>query len=69
MIGGIFTSFLLELIVYPPLYEIWLGRRAWGREFEFASEMANRESTPASVTRAEAVTIGRGTNGGLATGP
>jgi Cu(I)/Ag(I) efflux system membrane protein CusA/SilA len=26
MVGGIFTSFLLELIVYPPLYEIWLGR-------------------------------------------
>jgi len=23
MIGGIFTSFLLELMVYPPIYEIW----------------------------------------------
>ena len=23
MIGGIFTSFLLELIVYPAIYEIW----------------------------------------------
>jgi Cu(I)/Ag(I) efflux system membrane protein CusA/SilA len=23
MIGGILTSFLLELIVYPPVYEIW----------------------------------------------
>jgi Cu(I)/Ag(I) efflux system membrane protein CusA/SilA len=23
MIGGIFTSFLLELLVYPPIYEIW----------------------------------------------
>jgi Cu(I)/Ag(I) efflux system membrane protein CusA/SilA len=23
MIGGIFTSFLLELIVYPAVYEIW----------------------------------------------
>jgi Cu(I)/Ag(I) efflux system membrane protein CusA/SilA len=23
MIGGIFTSFLLELIVYPPIYQIW----------------------------------------------
>jgi Cu(I)/Ag(I) efflux system membrane protein CusA/SilA len=23
MIGGIFTSFLLELLVYPGLYEIW----------------------------------------------
>jgi copper/silver efflux system protein len=23
MIGGLFTSFLLELLVYPPIYEIW----------------------------------------------
>ena len=23
MVGGIFTSFLLELIVYPAIYEIW----------------------------------------------
>ncbi len=49
MIGGIFTSFLLELIVHPPLYEIWLGRRAAGREFEFASEIETREPIPASV--------------------
>jgi Cu(I)/Ag(I) efflux system membrane protein CusA/SilA len=26
MIGGIITSFLLELIVYPPIYEMWKGR-------------------------------------------
>jgi len=23
MIGGIFTSFLLELVVYPAVYQIW----------------------------------------------
>jgi hypothetical protein len=23
MIGGLFTSFLLELLVYPPVYQIW----------------------------------------------
>jgi Cu(I)/Ag(I) efflux system membrane protein CusA/SilA len=23
MIGGIFTSFLLELVVYPAIYEVW----------------------------------------------
>jgi copper/silver efflux system protein len=23
MVGGIFTSFLLELLVYPAIYEIW----------------------------------------------
>jgi copper/silver efflux system protein len=27
MIGGIFTSFLLELIVYPGIFELWKGRR------------------------------------------
>ena len=26
MIGGIFTSFLLELLVYPAVYEIWKWR-------------------------------------------
>jgi len=25
MIGGILTSFLMELIVYPPIYQIWRG--------------------------------------------
>jgi Cu(I)/Ag(I) efflux system membrane protein CusA/SilA len=25
MVGGIFTSFLLELLVYPAVYEIWKG--------------------------------------------
>jgi copper/silver efflux system protein len=23
MIGGILTSFLMELVVYPPLYQFW----------------------------------------------
>ena len=23
MIGGIFTSFIMELLVYPPIYAIW----------------------------------------------
>jgi len=26
MIGGIFTSFILELLVYPAIYELWRGR-------------------------------------------
>jgi Cu(I)/Ag(I) efflux system membrane protein CusA/SilA len=28
MIGGIFTSFLMELLVYPAIYQIW----KWNRE-------------------------------------
>ena len=27
MVGGLVTSFLLELLVYPPLYEMWTWRR------------------------------------------
>ena len=36
MIGGIFTSFLLELLVYPAVYEIWKGFevRKLGREVQ-----------------------------------
>jgi copper/silver efflux system protein len=26
MIGGVFTSFILELLVYPPVYSIWKWR-------------------------------------------
>lgn len=26
MIGGLITSFILELLVYPPLYAIWKWR-------------------------------------------
>ena len=40
MIGGIFTSFLLELVVYPAIYEVWKGRsvRAGSARFEEAPE-------------------------------
>jgi len=27
MIGGVITSFLLELMVYPAIYEVWRGRQ------------------------------------------
>lgn len=27
LLGGIFSSFLLELLVYPPLYELWIAER------------------------------------------
>jgi Cu(I)/Ag(I) efflux system membrane protein CusA/SilA len=34
MIGGIFTSFILELVVYPVIYEVW----KWN--FELKKELA-----------------------------
>jgi len=26
LIGGILTSFVLELVVYPPIYQLWKWR-------------------------------------------
>ena len=37
MVGGIFTSFLLELVVYPPIYQIW----KWN--FELKKQVAAQE--------------------------
>jgi Cu(I)/Ag(I) efflux system membrane protein CusA/SilA len=34
LVGGILTSFLLELVVYPPLYQMW---RRWAGRKEIAS--------------------------------
>ena len=34
MIGGIFTSFLLELLVYPPIFQIWKWHFELKRELE-----------------------------------
>jgi copper/silver efflux system protein len=39
MIGGILTSFLLELVVYPPLYEIWKWDLGLKRRSERRQEM------------------------------
>jgi copper/silver efflux system protein len=30
MVGGLFSSFLLELLVYPVVYRAWRWRREWG---------------------------------------
>jgi Cu(I)/Ag(I) efflux system membrane protein CusA/SilA len=27
MVGGLITSFALELLVYPAIYKLWKGRR------------------------------------------
>jgi Cu(I)/Ag(I) efflux system membrane protein CusA/SilA len=40
LIGGIFTSFLLELVVYPAVYEIW----KW--HFEVKPSLAKLEEKP-----------------------
>jgi Cu(I)/Ag(I) efflux system membrane protein CusA/SilA len=55
MIGGILTSFLLELIVYPPLYEIWLGRRNSHKESELVSSLPDVEPILATAKKAVSV--------------
>jgi Cu(I)/Ag(I) efflux system membrane protein CusA/SilA len=50
MIGGILTSFILELVVYPPIYELWKARTLPGRrdieteQIFDATEMLERTS-------------------------
>jgi hypothetical protein len=48
MIGGIFTSFVLELVVYPAVYEVWrsnfgrsrqLRQKAWAEQHRFDSRL------------------------------
>jgi len=39
MVGGILTSFLLELVVYPPIYQMW----KWN--FELKRRVASVEET------------------------
>jgi hypothetical protein len=45
MIGGILTSFVLELVVYPALYEIW---RARNRVFSAEPRVSLRLAEPKS---------------------
>jgi hypothetical protein len=50
MIGGILTSFILELVVYPPVYERWVRFRT-GREEKRAQLGPDRQPV-AQVTHA-----------------
>jgi Cu(I)/Ag(I) efflux system membrane protein CusA/SilA len=47
MIGGIFTSFVLELVVYPAIYEIWKWH--FGLKRELALAPAGRATSSAGV--------------------
>ena len=40
MIGGIFTSFVLELVVYPAIYEIWKWHFGLKRELNLESGLS-----------------------------
>jgi Cu(I)/Ag(I) efflux system membrane protein CusA/SilA len=47
MIGGIFTSFLLELLVYPAIYEVW--RRRTRTFIELEHEISQEEDLALAV--------------------
>ena len=44
MVGGIFTSFVLELLVYPAIYEIW----KWNFELRRELPESGRGISPAT---------------------
>ena len=44
MIGGIMTSFLMELVIYPPIYAIW----KWN--FEVKPKLKHDQTTPTPVS-------------------
>jgi Cu(I)/Ag(I) efflux system membrane protein CusA/SilA len=50
MVGGIFTSFVLELVVYPAIYEIW----KWHFEVKPACAEA-QPALPAALPSPQAV--------------
>ena len=45
LIGGLATSFLLELVIYPPIYQLW----KWHTEVKPATGTAQHESVVAAV--------------------
>ena len=45
MVGGIFTSFLLELLVYPAIYEIWRSR-SYSKEMRDVQDLESTELQP-----------------------
>ena len=47
MVGGIFTSFLLELLVYPAIYEIWRWRAVPQQQVDAESLMGFDEALQA----------------------
>ncbi len=52
MIGGIITSFLMELVIYPPIFAIW----KWNFEVK-PTLKKNRSTTPAGQPEQELVHV------------
>ena len=48
MVGGIFTSFVLELVVYPAIYEIWKWHFEMKHNHAKPQPAASAAATPTS---------------------
>jgi Cu(I)/Ag(I) efflux system membrane protein CusA/SilA len=46
MVGGLVTSFLLELTVYPAIFAIWKGRGLPGETPAAPDDLTTPEATP-----------------------
>jgi hypothetical protein len=51
MVGGIFTSFVLELVVYPAIYEVW--------KWHFEMKRAYAEPPPGALPSPDEAARGR----------
>jgi copper/silver efflux system protein len=49
MIGGIFTSFVLELMVYPGLYQVWKWHFDLKPNYRTATEASLPELQPSGI--------------------
>jgi copper/silver efflux system protein len=49
MVGGIFTSFVLELIVYPAIYEVWKNKLLWKKPLDFTGNSPDNRQSPELV--------------------
>jgi hypothetical protein len=56
MVGGIFASFVLELLVYPAIYAAW---RQWAvrRELRTGEEQSQGYAVPVGSERNDLVTL------------
>ena len=57
MIGGIFTSFILELVVYPAIYEVWKWNFEVKKELRIVVRTRAARSRPGSAGAARSCAI------------
>jgi copper/silver efflux system protein len=62
MVGGLFTSFLLELIVYPPVYFLW--KRKSINQNQKIEEVENKGDTDEEDKFTDGIGFGRAGHGG-----